>query len=68
LVVEQGLLGLVEDEDGMVRVVDPDAGFVRVVCPSAKPGASAKAAATANIARMFILRLTLLNRLDFHAF
>jgi hypothetical protein len=43
----------------MVRVVEEEAGLVRVVCPSAKPGTNAKVATTTNIARLFILRLTL---------
>jgi hypothetical protein len=35
LLEEQGLLGLVEDEDEMVGLVEEAEGFVRVVCPNA---------------------------------
>jgi hypothetical protein len=55
LVGEQGLLGLVEEEDGMVGLVEAAEGFVRVVCPNAYPEINERAMVAARIARMFAL-------------
>jgi hypothetical protein len=53
LVEEQGLLGLVEDDDGIVGLVEEADEFVGVVCPDAALEINEKAAAATKIARMF---------------
>jgi hypothetical protein len=54
LVDEQGLLGLVEEENGTVLLVAEAEGFVRVVWPNAQPEISESAMVTTEIVRMFI--------------
>jgi hypothetical protein len=55
LVDEQGLLGLVDEEEGMDFMVDAAEGLVRVVCPNAQPEVNESAIVTASIARIFTL-------------
>ena len=52
MVGEQGLLGLVEEENGMVLVVEDAEGPVRVVCPKALSEINKNAAAVIRLARM----------------
>jgi hypothetical protein len=52
LVGEQGLLGLVEEEDGMVLMVEEAEGAVRVVCPNAQSEINESAAIATKVARM----------------
>jgi hypothetical protein len=54
LVGEQGLLGLVDEEDGMFLMVEDAEGLVRVVCPNAQLEISNSAAVTTMNARIFI--------------
>ncbi len=54
MVAEQGLLGLVEEEDGIVLLVKEAEGFVRVVCPKTPLEINESAAVATKMVRMFI--------------
>jgi hypothetical protein len=54
LVVEQGLLGLVEEEAGIDLLVEAEEGLVRVVCPDARSTQSPSRAVATKIALMTV--------------
>ena len=61
---EQGLLGLVDEEDGMLLLVEEAEGPVRVVCPNAQSEIN-ESAAVATMRIRFTINLLSMQSLSF---